>query len=213
MIRIAIFASGSGTNAQRISEYFAEKQGSITVALILSNNSSAYVLERARNLGVPGIVFTRTEFYETSRIPDILKENSIDYIVLAGFLWLIPDPILTAYPGRILNIHPALLPSYGGKGMYGMKVHEAVIASRDKESGITIHLVNQKYDEGKILFQAKCVIEESDTPESLAGKIHELEYKYFPEVIEGYILTPPPAAALQTPPAPAPSPKREGKSE
>jgi phosphoribosylglycinamide formyltransferase-1 len=188
MIRIAIFASGSGTNAQRISEYFAEKQGPITVALILSNNASAYVLERARNLGVPGIVFTRTEFYGTSRIPDILKENSIDYIVLAGFLWLIPDPVLTAYPGRILNIHPALLPSYGGKGMYGMKVHETIIASRERESGITIHLVNQKYDEGKILFQAKCVIVESDTAESLAEKIHELEYNWFPTVIEDYIV-------------------------
>ena len=187
MIRIAIFASGSGTNAKRITEYFAEKQGPITVSAILSNNSAAYVLERAKALAVPGISFTRYEFYETGRIPDLLKELSIDYIILAGFLWLIPDPILNAYPGKILNIHPALLPSYGGKGMYGMKVHEAVISNHEKESGISIHLVNQKYDEGKILFQAKCSIDPNETPESLASKIHELEYRHFPSVIESYI--------------------------
>ena len=188
MIRIAIFASGSGTNAQRITEYFREGQSPVMVDLILSNNPDAQVLERARKLGVTCVSFSRHEFYETNRIPDLLKEHTIEYIILAGFLWLVPDVILNTYPSRILNIHPALLPGYGGKGMYGMKVHEAVISNQDKESGITIHLVNDRYDEGQILFQAKCSVEETDTPGSLAGKIHTLEYRYFPEVIEKYIL-------------------------
>jgi phosphoribosylglycinamide formyltransferase-1 len=188
MIRIAIFASGSGTNAQRITEYFREGQSPVMVDLILSNNPDAQVLERARKLGVSCVSFSRHEFYETNRIPDLLKEHTIEYIILAGFLWLVPDVILKAYPTRILNIHPALLPRYGGKGMYGMKVHETVISNQDKESGITIHLVNDRYDEGQILFQAKCSVEETDTPGSLAGKIHTLEYRYFPEVIEKYIL-------------------------
>jgi len=187
MIRIAIFASGSGTNAQRITEYFRERCGPVTVDLILSNRTDAFVLERARRLGIPPVTFTRSELYESTRIPDLLKEHAIDYIVLAGFLWLVPDPLLAAYPGRIINIHPALLPAHGGKGMYGMKVHEAVISHHEKESGITIHLVNERYDEGQVLFQAKCSIDESETPESLAAKIHELEYKYFPGVIEMYI--------------------------
>jgi phosphoribosylglycinamide formyltransferase-1 len=191
MIRIAIFASGSGTNAQRITEYFRERSGPAVVELILSNRPDAFVLERARNLGISSVTFSREEFYDTSRIPDLLKEHAIDYLVLAGFLWLFPASLLKAYPGRILNIHPALLPGYGGKGMYGRKVHEAVISNHDKESGITVHMVNEKYDEGQIIFQAKCSIEESDTPESLAEKIHELEYRYFPEVIEKYILKQP----------------------
>jgi phosphoribosylglycinamide formyltransferase-1 len=189
MIRIAIFASGSGTNAQRITEYFRERSGPAGVELILSNKPDAFVLERARNLGISSVIFSREEFYESSRIPDLLKKNAIDFLVLAGFLWLIPATLLKAYPGRILNIHPALLPAYGGKGMYGMKVHEAVISNHDKESGITVHLVNECYDEGQILFQAKCSIDESDTPGSLAEKIHKLEYRYFPEVIEKYILS------------------------
>jgi phosphoribosylglycinamide formyltransferase-1 len=189
MIKIAIFASGSGTNAQRIIEYFRDRPEHIAVDLILSNKKDAFVLERARNLGIPTVTFTRQEFYETNRIPDLLKEHSIEYLILAGFLWFVPDPVLKAYPGKILNIHPALLPGYGGKGMYGMKVHEAVISNHDKESGITIHIVNEKYDEGQILFQAKCSVNESDTPESLAEKIHALEYRYFPQVIENYILT------------------------
>jgi len=188
MIKIAIFASGNGTNAQRITEYFRERQGVITVDLILSNKKDAFVLERAKKLGVTSLIFSRQEFYESARITDLLKEHAIEYIVLAGFLWLVPDSILKAFPGRILNIHPALLPGYGGKGMFGMRVHEAVIASHDKESGITIHLVNEKYDEGQILFQAKCTIEDSDTPKSLAEKIHALEYNYYPRVIENFIL-------------------------
>ncbi|HZX61559.1 MAG TPA: phosphoribosylglycinamide formyltransferase [Bacteroidales bacterium] len=188
MIKIAIFASGSGTNAQRITEYFRERSAPIAVDLILSNNPDALVLERARNLGVSCVTFSRHEFYESTRVPELLKEHAIEYVILAGFLWLVPDFLLKAFPGRILNIHPALLPGYGGKRMYGMKVHEAVISNHDKESGITIHLVNERYDEGQILFQAKCSIEETDTPGSLAEKIHVLEYRYFPQVIESYIL-------------------------
>ena len=188
MIRIAIFASGSGTNAQRITEYFRERSAPIVVDLILSNKPEAFVLERARNLGISSVTFSRHEFYESNHIPDLLKEHAIEYVILAGFLWLVPESILKAYPGRILNIHPALLPGYGGKGMYGIKVHEAVISSHDKESGITIHLVNECFDEGQILFQAKCSIEETDTPGSLAEKIHALEYRYFPQVIESFIL-------------------------
>jgi phosphoribosylglycinamide formyltransferase-1 len=187
MVKIAIFASGSGTNAQRITEYFLERN-TCTIDLILSNNKDAYVLERARNMGISAITFNRQEFYESSYIIDLLHEHSIEYIILAGFLWMVPDNLLMHYPGRILNIHPALLPKYGGKGMFGMRVHEAIISNREKESGITIHLVNERYDEGRILFQAKCNIEETDTLFSLANKIHILEYRYFPLVIEHYIL-------------------------
>jgi phosphoribosylglycinamide formyltransferase-1 len=188
MIRIAVFASGSGTNAQRITEYFRERPRFISVELILSNRKDAFVLERAKNLGVPSVTFSRQEFYESNLIPDLLKQYAIDYVVLAGFLWLVPDSVLKAFPDKILNIHPALLPAYGGKGMFGMRVHETVISQHDKESGITVHLVNSRYDEGNILFQAKCTISETETPESLAQKIHGLEYEYFPRVIEHYIL-------------------------
>ncbi|MCX6247220.1 MAG: phosphoribosylglycinamide formyltransferase [Bacteroidetes bacterium] len=188
MIKIAILASGSGTNAQRITEYLRERHSPVAVDLILSNNPEAFVLERAGKLGIPYSSFSRKEFYETNRIPDLLKEHEIEYLILAGFLWMVPGAVLNAYPDRILNIHPALLPRYGGKGMYGMKVHEAVIANHDKESGISIHKVNERYDEGEILFQAKCCVEQTDTAESLAEKIHELEYRYFPRVIESYIL-------------------------
>ena len=188
MIKIAIFASGSGTNAQRIAEYFRMPSSSICVELILSNNPGAYVLERGKALQIDCITFSREEFYKSDRIPLLLKEREIDFIVLAGFLWLVPDSILKAYSQKILNVHPALLPAYGGKGMYGMKVHEAVIANHDKESGITIHLVDEHYDKGQILFQAKCGIDDFDTPASLAEKIHKLEYAYFPKIIENYIL-------------------------
>ena len=188
MIRIAIFASGSGTNAQRIVEYFRGKNSPVQVGLILSNNPKAYVLERARILDVPVHIFSREEFYEIETIRELLRHQSVEYIVLAGFLWLIPIYLLKAYRDKILNIHPALLPGYGGKGMYGMKVHEAVINAHEPESGISIHLVNEKYDEGKILFQAKCPVDKTDTPESLASKIHQLEYRYYPEVIENFIL-------------------------
>jgi phosphoribosylglycinamide formyltransferase-1 len=187
MPRIAVFASGNGSNAQRIIEYFAPHP-TITIDLVLCNKPDAHVLKRAESLGVPGIVFNRATFYETNEIPELLQANGIDYLILAGFLWLIPQNLLAAYPGRIINIHPALLPKYGGKGMYGMKVHEAVIASGDTESGITIHYIDEDYDEGRIIFQAKCVISGQDTAESLAEKVHALEYRYFAEVI-GEIVT------------------------
>lgn len=185
--RLAIFASGNGSNAQRIAEYFWDHPA-IRVSLIFSNNPDAYVLTRARMLGIPCEVFDRKTFFHSDTIPAILNRYKTDYIILAGFLWLIPGNILAEYSGRILNIHPALLPSYGGKGMYGSKVHEAVIAAGEKESGITIHYVNEHYDEGRIIFQAKCAIAPGDTPEMLARKIHKLEYSYFPAVIEQTIL-------------------------
>jgi phosphoribosylglycinamide formyltransferase-1 len=181
--KIAIFASGSGTNTQRIIEYFTGNT-QISVSLVLSNKPDAYVLERAKRLQVPSVVFDRHTFNETDEIPDLLKKEGIDFIVLAGFLWLVPLNLIRAYPGKIINIHPALLPKYGGKGMYGERVHEAVIQSGDKESGISIHYVNEKYDEGSIIFQAKCEVLPDDTPDSLAQRIHQLEYKHYPEVIE-----------------------------
>lgn len=183
MKRIAIFASGSGTNAQRIIECFAEK-GTAEVVVILSNKPDAYVLERAKKYGILSVVFNRDEFYKTDKILKTLQDLDVDLVVLAGFLWLVPVNLLKAYPDRIVNIHPALLPNYGGKGMYGEFVHKAVIANGEKESGITIHYVNENYDEGNVIFQERCVIEPSDTPETLASKIHALEYKYFPVVLE-----------------------------
>jgi len=186
MRNIAIFASGSGTNAENIIKYFSTNN-SIKVSLVLSNKREAYVLKRAAAFGVKTIFFDRSDLYIKDKVLGYLSENKIDFIVLAGFLWLIPEKILEIYDRRIVNIHPALLPSYGGKGMYGEKVHEAVIANGDRESGITIHYVNRFYDEGDIIFQARCKIEPGDTPETLASKIHELEYKHFPVVIEDLV--------------------------
>ena len=181
--RIAVFASGNGSNAQRIADYFAGPEMP-EIAAIYSNNPHAYVLERAKLLGIPSVLFNRDTFYTKTSVLEDLKSKDIDWIVLAGFLWLIPNYILNAFPQRIINIHPALLPAYGGKGMYGMKVHEAVIAAGDRQSGITIHHVNEQYDEGDIIFQATCQVRLGDTPEMLAAKIHELEYEHFPMVIE-----------------------------
>lgn len=183
MKNIAIFASGSGTNAQNLIEYFSNEKGK-KVTLILSNRSDAYVLERAAKLSVPSEIFDRDDFYNTGRVLELLENNVIDFIVLAGFLWLVPSDIIERYRGRIVNIHPALLPSYGGKGMYGSRVHEAVIANGESESGITIHFVNEVYDAGDIIFQAKCKIEPGDNPETLAEKIHELEQEHFPKVVK-----------------------------
>jgi len=183
MKKIAIFASGSGTNAQRIAEYFANHP-TIKIELILSNKQNAYVLERAKKLNIPAIVFNREELKSKTGIVSFLKEKKIDLVVLAGFLWLIPPAFIAAFSKKIVNIHPALLPKYGGKNMYGMKVHEAVIAAGETESGITIHLVDELYDHGEIICQAKCKICENDTAEILANKIHELEYVHFPRVIE-----------------------------
>lgn len=181
MKNIVIFASGSGTNAERIIKYFADNQ-QIVVSCVYTNNSTAGVIERAQNLNVPVEVFNRSDLYDNNRITDHLNTIKPDLIVLAGFLWLVPKSVINDYD--IINIHPALLPNYGGKGMYGMKVHEAVIAAKEPKSGITIHWVNDKYDEGQIIFQADFEIEEGETPESLAQRIHQLEYAYFPEVIE-----------------------------
>jgi len=184
---IALFASGSGTNAERIIVHFKGSDKG-KVKLLLSNTSKAYALTRAENLGIPTHIFARDDFYNSNKVINLLQKLNIDIIVLAGFLWLVPKNLIKAFPDKIINIHPALLPKYGGKGMYGMHVHQAVIDSGDAESGITIHFVNEKYDEGKIIFQARCNINNHDTPESLARKIHQLEYEYFPKVIEELII-------------------------
>jgi phosphoribosylglycinamide formyltransferase-1 len=186
MKNIAIFASGSGSNAENIIRYFSTKE-SAKVTFVLSNNSQAFVLKRAESLNVKSVFFDRNDFYKSDRIINILSEEKIDFIVLAGFLWLVPDNIINMYAGRIINIHPALLPTYGGKGMYGDAVHKAVIENREKESGITIHFVNSEYDKGDIIFQARCAIEPHDDYASLANKIHSLEYEHFPRVIEEVI--------------------------
>ena len=186
MKRIAIFASGSGSNAQKIIEHF-DNNPDVEVSLVLSNNPKAYVLERASDMGVPSYVFDRDLFYEGQEVHDILRDIGIDLIVLAGFLWLVPENLLQTWAGRIINIHPALLPKYGGKGMYGDKVHKAVIEAKEKETGITIHYVNERYDEGEIIFQEKFSILENDTAESIAERIHVLDHKHFPLVIENLL--------------------------
>lgn len=182
MSRIAIFASGSGTNAENLIRYFRTK-GIAKVELVLCNVPGAGVISRAKSSGVETMVFTREEFYHSDRIVVLLKDREIDLVVLAGFLWLVPEPLLETFQGRVVNIHPALLPRYGGKGMYGKYVHQAVIESGDTESGITIHHVNQAYDDGDTIFQATCPVEPGDTPETLAARIHALEYKHFPVVV------------------------------
>jgi phosphoribosylglycinamide formyltransferase-1 len=185
-IRIAIFASGSGTNAEEIMRYF-QHNSSVKVVLLLSNNPEAYALERARKFNVPSRVFNREQWKSTECVLEWLEEKKVTHIVLAGFLWLVPTILIKAFPGKIVNIHPALLPKHGGKGMYGMKVHEAVKTSGDTETGISIHVVNEHYDEGELLFQAKCPVVDSDTPATIAQKVHELEYKHFPSVIEQWL--------------------------
>lgn len=186
MKNIAIFASGSGTNAENLIVYFSNEKCA-RVTLVLSNKPDAYVLERAGKLSVKGKIFDRDDFYSTDKVLNILREERIDFIVLAGFLWLVPAKIITAYKGRIVNIHPALLPAYGGKGMYGKKVHKAVIDNGESQSGITIHMVNEIYDDGDIIFQARCNIDPDENPESLAQKIHLLEYEHFPAVVKELI--------------------------
>jgi phosphoribosylglycinamide formyltransferase-1 len=183
--RIALFASGSGTNAQKIIEYFSDNE-KIVIDSLWSNNPNAYVLQRASGFGIETYIFTREELNTTDSVIKKLKGKGIDYIVLAGFLWLIPKSLIQNF--TIINIHPALLPKYGGKGMYGMRVHEAVVKNKDTETGISIHFVNEKYDEGKLIFQAKCEVLPTDTPDEVANKVHQLEYKYFPEVIEKVVL-------------------------
>ncbi|MEI6061142.1 MAG: phosphoribosylglycinamide formyltransferase [Bacteroidota bacterium] len=180
--RIAIFASGNGSNAQRIAEYFAGS-GILEISAFYCNKPGAYVLERAKLLGVPTVIFNRETFYTADSILLDLKKRDTDWIILAGFLWLIPDAILKAFPQRIINIHPALLPAHGGKGMYGMKVHQDVITSGETRSGISIHFVNEQYDQGDVIFQAECEVSKEDTIDTLAAKIHMLEYEHFPTII------------------------------
>lgn len=187
MVKLAILASGNGTNAQRISEYFADSDR-VKVECIIYNRKDAYVAERAKKLGIPAIYYGRKDFFENGNVLACLKARDIDWVILAGFLWLVPEDILAAFPNRIINIHPALLPHYGGKGMYGHHVHEAVIANHEKESGITIHIVDSHYDKGATLFQAKCQLTDQDTPDTLAEKIHLLEQEHFPVVIEKTVL-------------------------
>ena len=183
MKKIAIFGSGSGSNAENIFLHFRNNKN-IKVAVFLCNRADAGLVERGKKLGVRTIVFDKKELYESDRILNILLDEKIDLIVLAGFLLLLPEKLLRKFPGKIINIHPALLPKYGGKGMYGMKVHEAVIAHHEKESGISIHFVNENFDEGKIIFQAKCNIGLNETPQSLSNKVLELEHEHYPEEIE-----------------------------
>lgn len=191
MKNLVIFASGNGSNAQNIIEYFnstSSEESSAKVVRVICNRTNAYVLERAAKLGVPTSVITKEELSEGPQgILEILEKDSTDLIILAGYLLKIPDEVIAGYRGRIINIHPSLLPAYGGKGMYGSRVHEAVIAAGERVSGITIHLVDENYDSGKILFQAECPLLENDTPETLAGRIHKLEHTHFPHVIEEYI--------------------------
>ncbi len=181
--RIAIFASGSGSNAQKIMEHF-KKHTDAEVAIVLTNNPEAYVLQRADNFEIPTHIFDKHEFYETDNVVDLLKNLNIDLLVLAGFLWLVPDNMLANYPKRIINIHPALLPKYGGKGMYGDRVHKEVLANGDEESGISIHYVNEDFDSGEIIYQARFKIEKNDDLELVKFKGQQLEHQYFPKIIE-----------------------------
>lgn len=183
MKRIAIFASGAGTNAAKIMERFTNHPG-IAVALIVSNKKDAGVLNIAGKNDIETLIIDKNSFNDPKYCLSTLKHRGIDWIILAGFLWKIPSFFVEAYPLHIINIHPALLPKYGGKGMYGMHVHEAVVAAKEKETGITIHYVNEHYDEGAIIFQAKCEVLSTDSPAQVADKVHQLEHRYFPEVIE-----------------------------
>lgn len=185
MKRIVVFASGSGTNAENIINYF-QNTTIARVTKVLCNNEHAKVFDRCKRLNINCIHFNRTQFSKTDYILDLLKKEA-DLIVLAGFLWKIPETIVAAFPNKIINIHPALLPKYGGKGMYGMHVHKAVKENNEKETGITIHYVNEHYDEGAILFQATTPINTEDTLESIAQKIHILEYEHFPKIIENLL--------------------------
>jgi len=184
--RIAIFASGSGSNAQKIMEHF-KYSDSAEVALVLSNNPDAYVLQRADNFEIPTHVFDKHDFYQTDEIVDLLKRLEIDLVVLAGFLWLVPENLLKSFPNKIINIHPALLPKFGGKGMYGDKVHKAVLAAGEDEHGITIHFVNENFDEGEIIHQARFRVEPGDTLEILKFNGQQLEHTHYPKVIENLL--------------------------
>lgn len=184
---IAIFASGNGTNAENIIKYFSGNKD-IKVKIVMANKTDAFVLERAHRLGIPTLYINREQWADATHILTLLHEQQIDFIVLAGFLARIPDALLHAYPNRIVNIHPSLLPKFGGKGMYGNKVHEAVVTAGETESGITIHYLNEHYDEGQIIAQYRCPVMPNDTPQDVATRVHALEYEYYPKVIEQLLI-------------------------
>ena len=186
--RLAIFASGSGSNAVAICHHFAGHQ-KIEVALILSNNEQAGVLQKASELGVECITFSKKDFVEGGSVDTLLQEKKITHLILAGFLWLVPSFLIERFPNKIINIHPALLPKFGGKGMYGARVHETVRNSGDKETGITIHLVNEHFDEGKPLLQVTCPITASDSVVDIAAKVQALEHTHYPKTIENWVLS------------------------
>lgn len=185
--KIAVFASGSGTNAEKIFQYF-EGRDDVEIQLLCCNKPNAYVLERAKKFNIASFVFTRDTFYNSTLVADRLKAEEIDLIVLAGFMWLVPASLVTDFEDRIVNIHPALLPKYGGKGMYGMHVHNAVKQAGESESGITIHYVNNHYDEGDIIAQFSCVLDPADSPEDIAAKVQKLEHENYPKVVDNLVL-------------------------
>jgi len=187
MYRLAVFASGSGTNAENIIKYFQNKP-QICVSCVCTNRSDATVILRAKKYNIDVLVFSRTDFYRSNKVIDFLKQHEVDWVILAGFLWLVPENMIRMFHNRIMNIHPALLPKYGGKGMYGERVHKSVIENNEKQSGITIHLIDQEYDKGRILYQATCPVLQGDSPELLAARIHQLEYQYYPKIIEETIV-------------------------
>lgn len=187
MEKVALFASGSGSNAEALMSYFQDHP-QIRVELLLSNKEGAYALTRAESFGISSGTFTRETFYQKETLREVLEAMGIRWIALAGFLWKLPPYLIAAYPDRILNIHPALLPKFGGKGMYGHHVHEAVVAAGETESGPTIHLVNEHYDEGQVLFQARTPVGPSDSPEDVAAKVLNLEHAWYPKVLEAHIL-------------------------
>ncbi len=181
--KIALFASGSGSNAENIIKHFDSNQN-IEISLVISNKADAFVLERAKKLDVPSVILNAQDMKDADKVISTLNNYEIDFIVLAGYLLKIPSFLIEAFPNSIINIHPALLPKFGGKGMYGHHVHQAVVDSKETESGITIHYVNENYDEGAIIFQAKCPVLTTDSPDDVASKVHELEYAHFPQVID-----------------------------
>ncbi|WP_299883397.1 phosphoribosylglycinamide formyltransferase [uncultured Lacinutrix sp.] len=183
MKRVVIFASGSGSNAENLIKFFQNRDNA-SVIQVLTNNPHAKVLDRCKKLRISALSFNKIAFTETEDVLNILKSTNPDIIVLAGFLWKFPENILKHFPNKVINVHPALLPKFGGKGMYGMHVHKAVVNNKETETGITIHYVNEHYDEGAIIFQAKCEVKPSDSAEDVAAKIHELEMKHFPIVVE-----------------------------
>jgi phosphoribosylglycinamide formyltransferase-1 len=187
MKKILLFASGAGSNVENIIQYF-KNNPDIKIAAVFSNNSNAIVLDKAKNHNVPTLIFNREQLTD-GFVLDKIAELKPDLIVLAGFLWKMPEEIVKVYPNKIINIHPALLPKYGGKGMYGIKVHQTVLENKEKETGITIHYVNEHYDEGEFIFQGKVNIEDCASADEIANKIHELEHKHFPQIIEKLLIS------------------------